>query len=66
MNIGCAWENTAPAALPPTRGCMMTAKLPITIGNTANTPEKNEPMRWLAVVTTATTSAAVNARSGMS
>ena len=45
---------------------MITTKLPITIGNTANMPETNEPIWWLAVVTTATTTAAVSARNGMS
>ncbi len=54
------------AAGPPMRGCMITAKLPITIGNTENMPETNDPISWLAVVTTATTTAAVSARSGMS
>ena len=44
----------------------MTTELAITIGNTANTPETNEPMLWLAVVTMTTTMAAVMARSGMS
>ena len=62
----CACASTLAAALPPTRGCRITMKLPITTGNTANIPEANEPMRWLAVVTTATTNAAVKARSGMS
>jgi len=44
----------------------MTTKVPITIGNTANTPDANDPIRWLAVVTAATTSAAAVARSGSS
>src|SRR5206468_3214376 len=58
--------NTAAAALPPTRGWMTTTKLPITIGKIANTPEANEPIQWLAVVTTATTTATAAARSGRS
>ena len=45
---------------------MMTIELPRMIGNSANIPEANEPMLELAAVTTATTRAAVNARSGMS
>ena len=44
----------------------MTIELPRMIGNIANIPEANEPMVELAVVTTATTMAAVTARSGMS
>ena len=44
----------------------MTIELPRTIGNSANMPDANEPMLWLASVTTATTRAAVEARSGMS
>ena len=32
----------------------MIAKLTITIGNTANTPEAKGPIQWLAVVTAAT------------
>ena len=36
------------------------------LGNTANIPEANEPMLWLAVVTITTTVAAASARSGMS
>src|SRR5262245_24815675 len=47
-------------------GWMTATKLPITIGNTANTPEANEPIQWLAVVTTATTTATAAARSGRS
>src|SRR5258707_911576 len=63
-SAGCACANTAAAALPPTRGWMTATKLPITIGKTANTPEANEPIQWLAVVTTATTTATPAARSG--
>ena len=44
----------------------MTIELPRTIGNKANMPEANEPMLELAAVTTATTMAAVSARSGIS
>ena len=44
----------------------MTTELPITIGNSANMPEANEPMLKLAVVTTATTMATASARSGIS
>ena len=48
------------------RGCMITIELPRIIGKRANMPDANEPMLELAAVTTATTSAAVKARSGMS
>ncbi len=44
----------------------MTIEQQITIGNSANKPEANEPMRSLAAVTATTTRAAVRARSGMS
>ena len=44
----------------------MTIELHRMIGNSANMPEANEPMLWLAVVTTATTIAAASARSGIS
>ena len=58
--------STLAAAGPPMRGCRITMKLAIATGNTANMPEANEPMLWLAVVTTTTNSATVSARSGMS
>ena len=44
----------------------ITIELQKTIGNSANIPEANEPMLWLAVVTITTTVAAATARSGMS
>lgn len=52
--------------VPPTRGCRMTAEAHITIGNTANMPEANEPMLELAPVTITTTIAADSARMGIS
>ena len=54
------------AAMPPTRSCMITAEQAITIGNTANMPDANEPMRVLIEVTMTTTMAADSARTGMS
>ena len=44
----------------------MMKKLPIATGNTANMPDANEPMRWLATVTTATQSETMTARMAMS
>src|SRR5262245_56255392 len=48
------------------RGCKIMMKLAITIGKTANMPEANDPMLWLAVVTMATQSATVAARQARS
>ena len=42
------------------------AKLAIATGNTANIPEANEPILWLAVVTMAAQIATVAARRAMS
>src|SRR5437764_12622214 len=53
-------------ALPPTRGCKITIELHRIIGNSANMPDANEPILWLAVVTMATTAAAASARNGTS
>jgi choline-glycine betaine transporter len=44
----------------------MTIELQRMIGNSANMPDANEPILWLAVVTMATTAAAASARSGIS
>jgi len=38
----------------------------ITIGKTANVPEANGPIQWLAVVTTVTATATAAARNGRS
>ena len=44
----------------------MRKKLPIATGKTANTPDANEPMLWLRVVTTITQSATIAARQAIS
>jgi hypothetical protein len=54
------------AAGPPMRGCRIMMKLAIATGNTANMPDANEPMLWLAVVTIATQMATVAARQARS
>ena len=48
------------------RNCRNEKKLPIATGNTANTPDANEPMLWLRDVTTITQSATIAARHAIS
>ena len=44
MNATWACAAMLAVALPPTRGCKMTIEEQKIIGNSANTPDANEPM----------------------
>jgi hypothetical protein len=57
---------TLAAARPPTRGCKITKNEPIATGKKANTPEKYEPIEWLAAVTMTTQSVTTPARQARS